>query len=194
MRNSPSVGNVWVLFSGGIDSTACLAFYLEQGFSVQGLFVDYGQVAALRELHAAEAIARHYQIFLQELSWSGPEKKGPGLIVGRNAFLLIGALMELTEKVGILAIGIHSGTDYLDCAPAFIQKMQSLFDLYTQGRIQIGAPFLKWKKHEIFNYCKSHGVPVGLTYSCECGADQPCGKCLSCRDLEALYALTKEIP
>jgi 7-cyano-7-deazaguanine synthase len=190
IKNGAIAGNVYVLLSGGIDSAACVAFYLEQGFSVQGIFIDYGQVAAQREADAAKAIARHFNILFDRVAWSGLHKKGAGLICGRNAFLLIAALMELPECAGILALGIHSGTEYIDCTPAFVQKMQSILDIYTQGRIQIGAPFLKWAKQEIWKYCKYRGVPLELTYSCEYGIDQPCGKCLSCRDLEVLYACT----
>lgn len=188
MSNSANTGNVWVLLSGGVDSTACVAFYLEHDFSVSGMFVDYGQGSAQREIKAAESIARHYDIPLSKLVWSGLREKKSGFICGRNAFLLIGTLMELPQDAGILSLGIHSGTVYLDCAQSFVSKMQSVFDIYTQGRIQIGTPFLKWTKGDIWTYSKSQGVPLELTYSCELGTDQPCGLCLSCRDLENLYA------
>ncbi len=91
--------NALVLLSGGIDSSACLVFYLAQGFSISALFVDYGQVS-----------------------------KGRG-----------------------------------ESAPS-----------------------------AVWSYCKRLGVPVELTYSCEMGKDQPCGKCLSCKDLEKLYAAGEE--
>ena len=181
---------VWVLLSGGIDSSACLAFYLEEGFSVNGVFVDYGQLAAHQEKESAENIAKHYRIKLEKIEWSGLRHKNAGLIQGRNAFLLMAALMEIPKEVGTLAIGIHSGTSYVDCAPVFVCKMQSIFDMYTNGSIQIGTPFLKWTKRDIWDFCKSRKVPVGLSYSCEKGLSQPCGKCLSCRDLEKLYACT----
>jgi len=112
-RNSSFNGKVWVLLSGGIDSAACVAFYLEQRFFVNGIFVDYGQVAAPREIEAAMSIAKHYHIPLVKLAWSGLQKRSIGFICGRNAFLLVGALMELPEEAGILALGIHAGTDYL---------------------------------------------------------------------------------
>lgn len=181
---------VSILLSGGIDSAACVAFYLEQNFGVHGVFVDYGQVAAERELGAAKAVAMHYHIRIDRLAWTGLHTKKGGLIVGRNAFFLVGALMELPNSTGIVAIGIHSGTEYVDCDPIFVRRMQSMFDAYTNGRAQIGAPFLKWTKRDIWTFCRSHEVPVELTYSCELGLDQPCGKCLSCRDLELLHACT----
>ena len=54
--------HVLVLLSGGIDSSACLVFYLTQGFSVSALFVDYGQVSKGREESAASAMCAHYGV------------------------------------------------------------------------------------------------------------------------------------
>jgi len=190
LHHSPKSGMAWVLLSGGIDSSACVSFYMDQGFSTEGMFIDYGQIALPREIRAAESIAEHYRIPLKKLKWSGGQQKKSGFICGRNAFLLFSGLMELRQETAILAIGIHSGTTYQDCSMSFVRKMQGLFDVYTHGRVQIGTPFLKWLKGDIWHYLKSRGVPLNLTYSCELGEDQPCGHCLSCRDLEILYAST----
>jgi 7-cyano-7-deazaguanine synthase len=184
-NNQPGVS---ILLSGGIDSAACVAFYLNEGFSVHGLFVDYGQAAVRPEYRSAKAIADHFRIPLSKLQWSGLHRKGVGLIIGRNAFLLSLAMMECADRAGIIAIGVHSGTRYPDCSPAFVQKMQTVFDFYARGRLQIGAPFLHWKKADIWKFCKTSGVPLELTYSCEGGLEQPCGSCSSCRDQEALRA------
>lgn len=183
---------VQVLLSGGIDSSACVAFYLEHGFSVSGAFIDYGQAANLNEAHAAKIISEYYKIPLKQFMCSGFHKKKEGYIRGRNAFFLIAALMELSEKKSIIAMGIHSGTEYIDCSSMFINDMQSIFDSYTNGVIQIGVPFLKWTKNDIWSFCKSRSVPIDLTYSCELGLEQPCGKCLSCHDLEVLYASSQK--
>lgn len=190
MRKSLINPRVWVLLSGGIDSTACTSFYLSQGLKVHAVFVDYGQVAALREANAAKAIAKYFHIPFERFKCLGFRRKTAGLIRGRNAFLLVSALMEIPDNVGILAIGVHAGTNYLDCGSSFIRKMQAIFDMYTGGRVRIGTPFLKWTKRDIWKYCKSQEVPLELTYSCERGVNQPCGKCLSCHDLEVLYAGT----
>ncbi len=104
--------------------------------------------------------------------------------MGRNAFLLMTGLMEYREQSGLLVIGIHAGTNYLDCTHHFIRLMQSLFDLYCGGTIQIDAPFIEFTKSDIIALCKAYSVPLELTYSCELGEDQPCGGCLSCKDVE----------
>lgn len=177
-----------VLLSGGIDSAACIVFYLENNFSVRCLFIDYGQASAELESKSSKAIANHYNVSYARYKWSGAQRKNPGMILGRNAFLLISALMELPDYTGILAVGVHSDTPYYDCTPKFLKKMQSIFNAYTQGIIQIDSPFLKWTKCEILKFCKSRNVPLELTYSCERGFEQPCGQCLSCLDLEKFNA------
>ncbi len=180
---------VWVLLSGGLDSAACVEFYTSQKFEVTGLYVNYSQLATTYEQAAAEAIAEHYRIPLTGLQWSGSRSFTKGEIVGRNAFLLFTALMEIGSNTGIVAAGLHSGTSYFDCSPSFLSSIQLIFDGYCDGRIKVAAPFLEWSKLQIWEYCLAHAVPIELTYSCECGTPQPCGRCLSCQDREALNAV-----
>lgn len=174
--------------SGGIDSTACLAFYLAQLFTVSTLFVDYGQISAKQESNAASSISNHYCVSLETIKVTGFREWSGGYIPGRNAFLLYTALLAFKQSTGLIGIGIHAGTTYQDCSEPFVQHMQASFDLYTDGRIRIGAPFLKWDKREIWDFCQSVKVPLELTYSCELGRNQPCGECLSCKDTETLHA------
>lgn len=180
--------DVWLLLSGGIDSTTCAAFLLEQGLHVRGMFVDYGQAAATYEAVAARAISEYYNIELTISRWAGFRPKQDGLIPGRNAFLLIAALMELPDDASVLALGVHKGTCYPDCSRSFICAIQNVFDLYTAGRLRISAPFVNWSKQDIWAYARERRVPLAATYSCERGTEPPCGKCLSCLDVEAIRA------
>jgi len=179
-------GETLVLLSGGIDSTACVAFYYWRKFSVRGVFVDYGQAAAPFERLSAKSVSEFYNIPLTQLSLGGCREKSAGLILGRNALLAFIALMESGMQVGLIAFGIHEGTNYYDCSSNFLQAIQGIFDAYTQGRVRVAAPFIEWTKQEIWEFSRSAKVPLHLTYSCELGMEQPCGQCLSCRDLEAL--------
>ena len=175
-----------VLLSGGIDSAACVKFLLNQGIDVHALNIDYGQGAATEERSAASAIASHYRVPLTHLRCDGSRRKAAGLILGRNNFLVFTALVEISRS--LIAIGIHSGTRYWDCSPQFLGSTQVLIDGCTDGRVQLVAPFLTWTKRQIWDFCKTEGVPLGLTYSCEAGGSTPCGRCLSCLDKEALSA------
>ncbi len=177
---------VLVLLSGGLDSSACLQFYKQIGRQPCALFVDYGQAAAINEEQAANAIAAHFDIQLHLAKWRGVRNKSTGNITARNAFLLFAALIESPPEITIVAIGVHDGTEYADCSATFIERMQFVYDLYTEGAVQVAAPFVSWSKSEVFAYAKANNLPVDLTYSCEAGGIPRCGKCLSCQDLEAL--------
>lgn len=184
----PNKTNVLVLLSGGIDSTACIAYYISEGFEVRGLFINYGQLAAGRETEAVTRIMEHYEIPLDRIVVSFCRERGQGFIPGRNAFLLYTALMSFKYKSGLIAVGIHAGTGYWDCSKEFMQHTKPVFEAYTKGSVSVDAPFIQWNKAEIWQYCLKVGVPLKYTYSCELGRVQPCGECLSCRDLEVLYA------
>lgn len=179
--------NTLVLLSGGIDSCACIDFYLQKDNHVDALFIDYGQPSAKRELDAALRVCKHYQIDMSEIALSKKAASTRGFWLGRNAFFLTTGMMYFPHSHGVVALGIHSGTQYPDCSIEFTSIMQMTFDLYSDGRIQVGAPFLNFTKREIWEYCTNKNVPVNLTYSCELGREQPCGQCLSCKDLEVLY-------
>lgn len=184
--NAGQQGAATVLLSGGIDSSACVAFLLDQAFRVESLFIDYGQAAAPQERAAAAAMASHFGVPLRQVRLSEVRPKAAGIIPGRNAFLVLAAVMESDRP--LIAIGVHSGTAYWDCSPDFVEKMQAVLDGYTDGRVRLLAPFATWTKREIWDFCLSKHVPIQLTYSCESGGERPCGHCLSCRDLEALRA------
>ena len=175
-----------MLLFGGLDSSACLSLLLDRGFAASALFVDYEQLSAAKEHRAASRVSSHYRVGLRKLTCKGLGTWSKGFIPARNALLLVGGLMAFRSETGVVAIGIHTGTSYSDCTPTFVRRMQIVFDLYTDGRVRISAPFLRWNKRQIWDYCRTKGVPVALTYSCEMGRRQPCGECNSCRDLEAL--------
>ncbi len=179
---------VCVLLSGGIDSTTCLAFYIEIGRQCSAMFIDHQHPAAQREARAAQQVADHYQVSLTKLGCVGGTLKRSGLIPGRNAFLLTSAFMERPPTVTTIAMGIHSGTSYRDCSPQFVEQMNSVFSLCSDGKVSIGTPFLHWTKAEIWSFCRTRQVPLELTWSCEDSAEIPCGKCLSCLDREAANA------
>jgi len=155
--------HVTMLLSGGIDSAACTAFFIKQGYSVEALHFSYGQAATKKEYESAQAIAKHYGIKLRHCRLTNAGKKQNGHIVGRNAFLLFSALLEFSSQSGLIGIGIHAGTPYFDCAKGFIDRMQLVFDGYSDGRIKISAPFLTWEKPLIWDFCANMNVPIPLT-------------------------------
>ena len=175
-----------VLLSGGIDSAACAHLLRARGHDVGGFFVDYGQAAANPEECAAKSIASQIGIPLGVYRVLGGPYFTPGELIGRNAFLLLSAVLLAPNKSGLVAIGVHAGTTYYDCSFAFIEKMGRLISEHTDGTLQLLAPFLKWNKKDVFDYFAKSGIPLELTYSCEAGVVPPCGRCASCRDRRIL--------
>lgn len=175
-----------VLLSGGMDSTACVYYYLSQRFNTRGLFIDYGQLPAKREEQSAKRIASSYNIKLDIVRLNLPKYPEHGEIKGRNALLILSGLLFYPKLVGIISIGIHSGTPYYDCSESFVKDINKMLNGYTHGQVILDTPFLKWNKKMIYEYCKDNDVPIYLTYSCESSNDKPCGRCRSCLDRSAL--------
>ncbi|EKF85855.1 7-cyano-7-deazaguanine synthase [Methanobacterium formicicum] len=178
--------NVLVLFSGGIDSTACINYYLKLGFDVKAVFIDYGQITSKKEFQSAKNIAEYYKISLDNFIFKNSKIFSQGEIKGRNAFFIFALLLNHAEFSGILSLGIHSSVYYYDCSEKFLKDIQKVLDGYTDGRIVLDAPFLKWDKQMIYDYCKANEIPIHLTYSCENGVNKPCGVCNSCKDRRTL--------
>jgi 7-cyano-7-deazaguanine synthase len=175
-----------VLLSGGIDSAACAWCLRDHGYSVRGLFVDYGQRAAPLEKNSAQALSKALEIALDCVSLASPAGFGAGETTGRNAFLVFAALLTSRLHSGVIAMGIHSGTPYYDCSTAFVQSIDRLLAEHTDGRVRLSTPFITWSKKNIFDYYKASGLSIELTYSCESGQMPTCGTCLSCLDRRML--------
>ena len=174
-----------VLMSGGLDSSACAHLLVEQGHIVRGIFVDFGQAAREHENLAVARIADVLGISITTLH-VGSGGYGAGELVGRNAFLLMTAIFLGRVHEGLLAIGVHAGTPYYDCSAGFIDRLQTLAEEHTDGRLTVAAPFLDWTKCQIHEYIVKSGLPIDATYSCESGTTPPCGSCASCRDRRVL--------
>lgn len=182
--------NVLILFSGGIDSTGCVHYYKNLGFNVEGLFIDYGHKSVTYEKKAVNKLSAYYGINTKIIEVKTDFTLSNGEIQGRNFFFISLALLNISFTNGIISLGIHSGTSYTDCTKDFVNKSQEIIDIYTFGKIQINCPFIDMTKREIYEYCKINRVPIDLTYSCEIGSkNQPCGKCLTCKDLKLLYEI-----
>ncbi len=175
-----------VLASGGIDSAACIHILQSRGIVVSTLFVNFGQPARVQEQKAIARLSKWFGVRLTNVRVSSPGTFIPGEIVGRNAFLVFCALMFCRPNFGQIALGIHAGTPYFDCSKAFFDVTSRSVQDHTNGQIHLAAPFLTWSKAEIVYYFQHHDLPIHLTYSCERGGRLPCGRCLSCRDREAL--------
>lgn len=170
-----------VLMSGGVDSAAAALISREHGLAVSALFVDYGQPAAEVERAYSAALATAFEIDWREVSVTGLACPDEGEVAGRNA-LLIAVAQNVLSGAGCLVLGIHGGTGYPDCTEDFLVAQQAQLDAQTGGAVRLVCPFVAWSKVDVLSLARDLGVRPDRTYSCERGAQPPCGKCRSCID------------
>ncbi len=212
-----------VLFSGGLDSSTCLAVAREDGFAPHALAVRYGQRHAF-ELRAAERVAQAMQVPLKvvdldlraiggsaltaELEVPKDAPMGAGIPVtyvpARNTVLLALAL-GYAEVLGAedLYLGVNAidYSGYPDCRPAFIQAFEWLANLATAAAVEgrakykLHAPLIALSKADIVRLGTRLAVPYALTHSCYDPDPQgrACGRCDSCR-LRAAGFLDAGVP
>jgi 7-cyano-7-deazaguanine synthase len=194
-----------VLFSGGLDSSTCLAIAKADGLAPQALSIRYGQRHAF-ELQAAERVAKALQVPLKTVELDlraiggsaltgdiAVPKDGvkPGIPVtyvpARNTILLAIALgYAETLQAADIYIGVNAidYSGYPDCRPAFVDAFEKLANVATaSGPYRIHAPLMKLSKAEIIGLGTRLGVPYGLTHSCydPDSEGRACGLCDSCR-------------
>jgi 7-cyano-7-deazaguanine synthase len=182
-----------VLLSGGIDSASCVYLLKQEGFQLAAVFVDFGQASARMERRAAEMICARFNLPLRIISASGGDSLGAGELRGRNAFLVTSALLLGRCYEGLLALGIHAGTPYYDCSPAFLDRIDLLAKECTNGKVSVIAPFLHWSKDDVYSFFLQSQIPLAQTFSCEnATSGGPCGICRSCSDRARLECLPND--
>src|SRR5713101_2242194 len=132
---------ITILASGGLDSTACLSYYLAEGYTGHALWIDYGQPAALAEEKAVEQVTDFYHIPLQKVCVTGITwpKLGNDLFEfrGRNLTLVSLALNTATIEPGLIALGIHLGTSFSDCSSTFSEQLNDLLVFLSDGLLRL---------------------------------------------------------
>ncbi len=195
-----------ILFSGGLDSTTCLALATADGFACYALSFDYGQRHA-HELVAARLIAEKFSVVehrimpmnlagfggsaLTDLTQDVPDYQQTTTVPvtyvpARNAiFLSIALAYAEVLGAGDIFLGINAVdySNYPDCRPEFLDAFQKMANVATQaGAVKLHAPLLHLSKAEII----AHGIKLGVDYSqtVSCyqlnAAGAACGRCDSC--------------
>ena len=186
----------------------------EAGYRVIGLSLDYGQ-RHRRELQAAAKVAEalglaeHHTIAVNLASWGGSALTDAAIAVptrgvqagvipstyvpGRNTvFIAIGLSLAEAKGADRLVLGVNAVdySGYPDCRPDYLAAFQTLADLASKsGReghgAKLWAPLVAWSKTTIVEQALRLGVPIGSTWSCYSGGEEPCGLCDSCRIRDA---------
>lgn len=184
-----------VLYSGGLDSTTCMAIARDSGFTPYALSFDYGQRHAVelekaREYAPLVGAAEHLVIDVDmrriggsaltadiDVPKGGVEQgRIPVTYVpARNTVFLSFALgwAEVLQAFDIY-IGVNAldYSGYPDCRPEYIAAFEAMANLATraavegEGRYRVHAPLLDLSKGEIVRRGLELGVDYRLTHSC----------------------------
>jgi 7-cyano-7-deazaguanine synthase len=206
-------GRAIVLLSGGLDSAAAVALAGEAGCRpAGGLFVDYGQRAALREHAAARGIADFFRIPLEriELPWMARLSKS-ALVAGsgaplrwsadrlddgaprvvwvenRNAVLIdIAAFCAAEREWDAVVVGFNreEAAAFPDNSAEYVDRVNRALELSLRRRVRVVAPTIELTKREIVRRLLALDFPWKLLWSCYGGGELPCGSCESCLRLK----------
>lgn len=174
-----------VLLSGGVDSAVVLALLTAGRHEASAAWIDYGQPAAAAEREASKAIAAIYGAVWTELSVIGLAPPASGEFPGRNDMLV--SLAAAATPGRLIAIGVHAGTNYVDCSPSWLAEWQGLLTVQHHGAVRLLAPLADLTKSQVYILASHLDVPIALTHSCEASA-LACDSCSSCADRRMLDA------
>jgi 7-cyano-7-deazaguanine synthase len=184
-----------VLYSGGLDSTTCMALARSEGFAPYAMSFAYGQRHSI-ELDKARdyaprigAVAHQVvEINLRDIGGSAltaeiEVPKGRPIddaipvtyVPARNTIFLSFAL-GWAEVLGAfdIFIGVNAldYSGYPDCRPEYIAAFEAMANLATRaavegsGRYRIHTPLISLSKAEIIRRGRDLGVDYALTHSC----------------------------
>lgn len=199
-----------ILFSGGLDSTTCIAIAKSKGYACYALSFDYGQkhqseLQAAKYLAEFMSLAEHKIISLDLGSLSGSsltDKKMhitdytgnneiPTTYVPARNTVFLSIALGWAEVIGAHDIFIGANdvdySGYPDCRPEYLEAFEKMANLATKAglegtRYSIHAPLIRLTKREIIQQGMQLGVNYGATLSCY-RADtegRACGTCDSC--------------
>lgn len=184
-----------VLFSGGLDSTTCLAMAAKDGFSPYAISFSYGQRHSY-ELSVAKANAHKlgavdHMIVDFDLRLMGgsaltsdvavpkdgvEENSIPVTYVPARNTIFLSFALGWAEVLGAfdIYIGVNAldYSGYPDCRPEYIAAFENMANLATRagvegtGRFNIHTPLINLTKAEIIKSGVALGVDYGLTHSC----------------------------
>lgn len=192
-----------VLFSGGQDSTTCLAQALHDfPGQVEAVAINYGQRHQI-ELEQAQIIAKLAQVPFQIIDFpllsqvtknslthhipiEHKEGQLPSTFVpGRNLlFLNIAAIVAYEKNIQNIYTGVcqtdYSG--YPDCRDIFIKSATQTLNLAMETQVEIYTPLMFLTKAETILLMKKLGKIDWYqhTHTCYNGERPACGTCPAC--------------
>ena len=180
---------IYVLFSGGIDSLACLVWAKESfNADIMPVHISYGSQYEEKEAAAVRIVLRDVYPDCWLLSIADlKEDIVTGHVPFRNTVFLTRVAME-PDCTGIV-FGMLRGETSEDKNPKFIRRLEALLQsqlvrtVYSKKRdFAIYTPFATQTKTEVVAWLLSKGYnrEVQQTVSCYGNTVRQCGKCQAC--------------
>lgn len=200
--------SVCVLASGGADSSILISDFLKQGFDVYPLYVRSGfywekvELAWLKRFLRAIKTSTLKPLAVTDVSmrgilkthWSLSGRRAPKAsdedssvyLPGRNIILLSqAALYSALRKIPIVAMATLKGNPFPDATPKFLKAMEKSLSTGLNFKIQIKAPYARFKKKEIIR--RVGDCPLALTFSClKPRGMKHCGRCNKCGERQSV--------
>jgi len=199
-----------IIFSGGLDSTTCLAIAKDQGFDCYALSFSYGQKHS-SEILAAKRIAKSVGVKEHKIltlpigellgsaltdqainvpDYSGNDEIPSTYVPARNTIFLSFAL-GYAEVIDAQAIFIGAScvdySGYPDCRPEYFSAVDKIYRLATKQAVNgkpvaLHTPLIHLNKADTIKKGLALGVDYSQTVSCYRANDQglACGQCDSC--------------
>ncbi len=199
-----------ILYSGGLDSTTCMAIAASQGFSPYAISFSYGQRHSIElELAKNNALVMgaidHLVVDFDYRKVGGSAltselsvpKDGVGddipvtYVPARNTIFLsfaLGWAEVLGAKDIFIGVNALDYSGYPDCRPEYIAAFEKMANLATKAGVEgnsfrIHTPLIAITKAEIIKKGLALGVDYSRTHSCydPTPTGLSCGLCDSCR-------------
>ncbi len=184
-----------VLYSGGLDSTTCMAIARADGFEVYAMSFAYGQRHSVELDKACEyapkiGVVKHQVVEIDLRQFGGsaltadievPKDQSSDddipitYVPARNTIFLSFAL-GWAEVLGAfdIFVGVNAldYSGYPDCRPEFISAFENMANLATKAGVEgerpytIHTPLIQLSKAEIIRTGLDLGVDYSLTLSC----------------------------
>ncbi|MGD9342739.1 MAG: 7-cyano-7-deazaguanine synthase QueC [Desulfuromonadales bacterium] len=184
-----------ILYSGGLDSTTCMAIAKADGFAPYALSFAYGQRHSVELEKAREYAPRigavAHQVVEIDLRQFGGSALTADLDVPKNRLaegvipityvparntIFLSFALGWAEVLGAhdIYIGVNAldYSGYPDCRPEFISAFENLANLATRAGVEgnnpytIHTPLIQLSKAEIIRTGLDLGVDYKLTHSC----------------------------
>jgi 7-cyano-7-deazaguanine synthase len=191
-----------VLFSGGLDSTTCLAIAINNNFETYALTFHYGQ-RHQAEINAASEIAKNSTAVVHELfninlaQFGGSSLTGhtevpkgrskeemangvPSTYVPARNTVFLSIALARAETIGAsdIFIGVNAldYSGYPDCRPEFIEAFQTVANLATKASTEVlGTSNNSYRVHApLQNMTKSEIIKKGTSLGVDYSLTMSC--------------------